>query len=81
MNKQLTLFSHSGYRHTVLTANHLSRLKLPFPFVGTEDQYESFLGIISVLNPDNKMKHRYAGTPQDVPFGSLTWWIEYTQEC
>lgn len=80
MNKQLTLFTHSGSNHVVLNADLLSRLKIPFPFVGTKDQYESFLGIISVLNPDNKMEHRHAGLPQDNPFGSLIWWIEYTQE-
>lgn len=80
MNKQLTLFTHSGSNHIVLTADQLSRLKIPFPFVGTEDQYESFLGILAVLNPDSDMEHRHAGLPQDNPFGSLIWWIEYTQE-
>lgn len=80
MDKKLTLFTHSGNRHTVLSYEQLSKLSLPFPFVGTKEQYESFLGIISILNPNNTMKHRYAGLPQDVNFGSLIWWIEYTQE-
>lgn len=80
MDKKLTLFTSSGDNHTTLSTEQLSKLSLPFPFVGSREQYESFLGIISVLNPDNKMKHRHAGTPQDVPFGSLIWWIEYTQE-
>ena len=80
MDKKLTLFTSSGDNHTLLSTEQLSKLSLPFPFVGSREQYESFLGIISVLNPDNKMQHRYAGSSQDVPFGSLIWWIEYTQE-
>ena len=80
MDKRLTLFTHSGNRHTVLSTEQLSKLSIPFPFVGSREQYESFLGTVSVLNPDNKMKHRYAGASQDVNFGSLVWWIEYTQE-
>ena len=80
MNKQLTLFTHSGNDHIVLTADQLSRLKLPFPFVGTKDEYGSFLGILAVLRPDSVMEHSHAGTSQDVPFGSFPWWIEYTQE-
>lgn len=80
MDKQLTLFTHSGNNYIVLTSDQLSRLKLPFPFVGTTDQYEAFLGTLAVLNPDSKMEHRYAGLPQDNPFGSMIWWIEYTQE-
>lgn len=80
MNKQLTLFTQSGFRHTVLSIEQLSNLAIPFPFVGTANQYETFLGTLSILNPNSKLKHRHAGAPQDVPFGSLVWWIEYTQE-
>lgn len=80
MDKQLTLFTHSGNNHIVLTPAQLSNLAIPFPFVGTTDQYEAFLGVLAVLSPDSKLEHRYAGTPQDNPFGSLIWWIEYTQE-
>lgn len=80
MNKHLTLFIHSGSRHSVLTIEELSNLAIPFPFVGTVDQYEAFLGTLAILNPDSKLEHRYAGTPQENPFGSLIWWIEYTQE-
>ena len=80
MDKQLTLFTHAGHKHIVLTSEQLSNLTVPYPFVGTTDQYETFLGVLAVLNPDSKMKHKYAGTSQDVPFGSFIWWIEYTQE-
>jgi len=80
MDKKLTLFTSSGDNHTLLSVEQISKLSLPFPFVGSREQYESFLGTLTILNPDNKMEHRHAGTSQDVPFGSLTWWIEYTQE-
>lgn len=86
MNKQLTLFSQSGHEHIVLTSEqlpnleHLFSLSLSLPFVGTTDEYETFLGTLSILNPNSKMKHKHVGTSQDVPFGSLIWWIEYTQE-
>jgi len=80
MDKKLTLFTSSGARHKVLTIEQLSNLSLSFPFVGSKEQYETFLGIVAILRPDNNIVYRYAGTSHDVPFGSLIWWIEYTQE-
>lgn len=86
MNKQLTLFRQSGHKYIVLTSERLANLEqlaslsLSLPFVGTTDEYQTFIGTLSILNPNSKTKHKHVGTSQDVPFGSLGWWIEYTQE-
>ena len=86
MYKQLTLFRQSGHKHVVLTSEQLANLEqlanisLSIPFVGTADEYEAFLGTLAILNPNSKTKHKHVGTSQEVPFGSLIWWIEYTQE-
>ena len=80
MNKQLTLFTHSGSKHRVLSIEQLIDLLFPLPFVGTRDQYEAFLGILAILRPDSGIEFRYAGTSYDVPFGSLAWWVEYSEE-